>query len=378
MKITKLFGIVIGLHMGVIALLIVQPGCTTTTPPTKSHTQKETVDSTTAVFDDGSLIEAVRVEEGIDPAFNAGMENERFEPTRPETEFTSSGLDPLEPMETSTEAPLVTIAEDSFTNHTVVSGDSLWKICRKYSVDMNDLLEANGLNKNAVLQIGQVIQVPVEGSQASVSTVTPDTYQPTALTSNATRYTVRGGDTLSGIARKHGTSIAQIKAANNLTSDVIRIGQELILPVGSDSSPITNSQTSVSVSSASGTGGTHTVQAGEYPGTIAKRYGMSSSELMQLNGISDPRTLQVGQVLQVRGSSTAATPPVPTTLPEPVEDAVVPETAPATTTLPVEPEGPVEIRSVPSEPVDLSTSVVEEPDVDFDNAVNVPVTRLQE
>ena len=161
MKITKLFGIVIGLHVGAIVLLIVQPGCTTTTPPTKSHTQKETMDPA-PVIEDGSLIEAVRFDEGMDPEFNSGFEGERFAPTRPESEFTSSGLEPLEPMSPALESPVVSIAEESFTTHTVASGDSLWKISRKYSVDMKDLIAANGIEKDTVLQIGQVINVPVE------------------------------------------------------------------------------------------------------------------------------------------------------------------------------------------------------------------------
>ena len=374
MKITKLFGIVIGLHVGAIALLIVQPGCTTTTPPTKSHTQKETMDPA-PVIEDGSLIEAVRFDEGMDPEFNSGFEDERFAPTRPESEFTSSGLEPLEPMSPALESPVVSIAEESFTIHTVVYGDSLWKISRKYSVDMKDLIAANGIEKDTVLQIGQVINVPVESSQATVSTVTPDTYQPTALTSGSTSYTVRGGDTLSGIARKYGTSIAQVKAANNLSNDIIRIGQELIIPVASET-PATGKP--VPASNTSGSGQTHTVQPGEYPSTIAKRYGMTSSELMALNGITDPRTLQVGRVLQVSGSATVTAPPAPTTFPEPVADAVVPENAPTPITLPVETGGPVAIRSVQSDPVDLNSTAEEEPDLDFDNVVDVPVTRLQD
>ena len=374
MKITKLFGIVIGLHVGAIALLIVQPGCTTTTPPTKSHTQQDTIDSTPAA-EDGSLIEAVRLEEGIDPAFNSGMEEERFAPTRPESEFISSGLEPLEPMSSVTDSPVVSIAEDSLTSHTVVSGDSLWKISRQYSVDMSDLIAANGMDKNAILQIGQVINVPVESSQAAVSTVTPDSYQPTTLTSGSTSYKVQGGDTLSGIARKHGTSIGQIKAANNLSSDIIRIGQELIIPVASETPA---ASPSVSAPSPSVSGQTHTVQAGEYPGTIAKRYGMTSSELMTLNGISDARNLQVGQVLQVNGSASVAAPPVLTTFPEPVADEVVPANAPTVSTLPIEVDGPVEIRSVEGDPVDLSATTVEEPDLDFDSTASVPVTRLQD
>lgn len=354
MKVTKLFGIVIGLHMGVIALLIVQPGCTTTTtPPSRSHAQKETIKPAPAI-ESGDLIDAER----IDPAFNAGIEAERFEPSRPAGEFSSSGLEPFESMQPE-EGPVVAIAEDSFSSHTVVSGDSLWKISRKYNVDLNDLIEVNGLDKNAVLQIGQVVKVPVEGSQAAVSTITPDTYQPTAMSSGVRKYTVQAGDTLSGIARKNGSSIAQIKAANNFSSDIIRLGQELVIPESS-------APASASVVNASGA--THTVQAGEYPSTIAKRYGMTTTELMELNGISDPRTLQVGRVLQVNGSAAPAT----------VVETAAPVVEPQPSVLPAETEGPVELRVIESEPVELVPVEPEISEADFDNAVNVPVVRMQE
>lgn len=355
MKVTKLFGIVIGLHMGVIALLIVQPGCTTTTPPSRSYAQKETIKPAPAI-ESGDLMDT----EGMDPAFNAGIEAERFEPSRPEGEFSSSGLEPFESMQPE-EGPVVAIAEDSFSSHTVVSADSLWKISRKYNVDLNDLIEVNGLDKNAVLQIGQVVKVPVEGSQAAVSTITPDTYQPTAMSSGVSKYTVQAGDTLSGIARKNGSSIAQIKAANNLSSDIIRLGQELVIPESS-------APASISASVVNASGATHTVQAGEYPSTIAKRYGMTTTELMELNGISDPRTLQVGRVLQVNGSAA----------PETVVETAAPVVEPQPSALPAETEGPVELRVIESEPVELVPAEPEISEADFDNAVNVPVVRMQE
>lgn len=45
-------------------------------------------------------------------------------------------------------------------------------------------------------------------------------------------YTVVSGDTLSHIAVRHGTSVAAIKAANQLSSDMIRVGQRLVIPSG--------------------------------------------------------------------------------------------------------------------------------------------------
>ncbi|MGB0344774.1 MAG: LysM peptidoglycan-binding domain-containing protein, partial [Coraliomargarita sp.] len=148
-----------------------------------------------------------------------------------------------------------------------------------------------------------------------------------------------------------------------------RTGQELVIP---------EAAVSASASPVAASGATHTVQAGEYPGTIARRYGMTASELMELNGISDPRALQVGRVLQVRGSAAPATAPVPTTLPEPAVDAQLPAAAPEAVALPAETEGPVEIRVVNSEPVELVPESPEIPEADFGDVVDVPVVRMQE
>lgn len=48
--------------------------------------------------------------------------------------------------------------------------------------------------------------------------------------SRSVRHTVRSGDTLSGIARKYGSSVSKIKAANGLKSDMIRAGRTLVVP----------------------------------------------------------------------------------------------------------------------------------------------------
>lgn len=373
MKISKLFGIVIGLHFGVIALLIVQPGCTTTSPPTLSITQSERNDplpESAGMTEDG-----FGLKEGIDSAFNAGLEPERFEPTRPEGDFNASGtVEPLEPMQSSGSGQFITVEEDTFTSHTVASGDSLWKISRQYKVDLNDLLKLNNLEKEAVLQINQIIKVPTEGSQAAVATISPDVYQPTGLTAETMPYTVQGGDTLTRISRQHGVSVAQIKSANNMASDIIRIGQELMIPV-EGAQPVsavpaeTASTTQVTSANANGT---HTVQAGENPSSIAQRYGMKSSELLEMNGISDPRRLQIGQVLQVNQAESAA-PAVVENQTAPELEAAAEVSAPKVEAVPVDAEGPVKIGVVEAVPVVINE---EDPDAAFENVTNVPVVNI--
>lgn len=67
-------------------------------------------------------------------------------------------------------------------------------------------------------------------SSARKSTSSSSSYKKKTTKSSSTRHTVRSGDTLSGIARRYGTSVARIKSANGLKSDVIRDGRTLVIP----------------------------------------------------------------------------------------------------------------------------------------------------
>lgn len=382
MKISKVFGVVIGLHFSVIAMLFVQPGCSTTTPPTKTYEQNRTSGSTVTVEarDADGLIEAERVDGSIDDAFNAGIGDDRFAPQRPSGEFSEfDDIEPLEPLEPMAPAgSTVDIAEASYQTYTVQKGDSLWKISRESGVSVNDIYAANGLNKNSVLKIGQQIKIPVEGSSATVTTVTPDAYQPTTLTTGTTDYTVRSGDTLTGIAAQHGTTVRAIKAANNKTSDMIRIGEQLVIPSSAGSVAPAPAPLPAPTTSGVSTSGTHTVKSGEYPGKIAEMYGMTTQELLTVNGISDPRRVQIGQVLKVGSGASANIATSVETVP--VTSAPVATTpAPASASVPAASDGPVEIRVIEADPlIEGESEEIIDPDSMFDNAVEIPVIRMEE
>lgn len=96
--------------------------------------------------------------------------------------------------------------------YTVQAGDSLWLIAQRYGTTVDAIKQANGLTSN-VLQIGQVLQIPV--SQAPY-----------------VEYTVRAGDTLWELSRRYGTTVEAIMQANGLTSSFLQIGQVLRIPVG--------------------------------------------------------------------------------------------------------------------------------------------------
>lgn len=386
MKVSKIFGCVLGLHFGVIAVLLIQPGCRTKQPPTQTYTQDRTTDG---------FIPATGVApgDGLDAAFNAGFEDGRPAVDSAANEFSEfdnvAPLTPLTPLTSGGQS--VQVAGPSFEAYTVEKGDNLWSIAKRYNVSLNELYAANGLNKNSVLRIGQQIQVPVEGGTASISTVSADTYQPTSFNQGSTSYTVKRGDTLSKVANQYDTSVRAIKAANSMTSDLIRVGETLVIPVGANantSGALGTSGTSLGTSAASAapsstvtTSGsrTHTVKPGEYPATIARQYGMPTGELLALNGITDPRKLQVGQVLKINGSGSAANVDSRTeTVVSPAPAPASPAPASPAPRVPVTSSGPVEIRVIEADPLVEGEATEIQTDELFDGAVEIPVIRLEE
>lgn len=344
----------------------------------------------------GGLIEATRSGSGsgsgLDSAFNAGFDDGfndgRYAPDSTGGDF--SELDSVAPIAPITSGgtsggQTVQVAGASFETYTVKKGDNLWSIAKRYNVSLNELYAANGMNKNSVLSIGQQIQIPVEGGTATVNAPSVDTYQPTSFNQGSTEYTVKRGDSLSRIANEYDTSVRAIKAANGLSSDLIRVDQKLVIPV-SGSTSATSAAPSYSTSSLR----THTVQPGEFPATIARQYAMTTGELLALNGITDPRKLQVGQVLKVSGSGSAANVDsrtetvvapapatrtttgsmTPTTTPTTTVFPAVTTTSPATTT------GPVEIKVIEADPLVQGEVTEIETDEMFEGAVEIPVIRV--
>ncbi len=379
MKVSKIFGCVIGLHLGVIAMLLVQPGCRTKQPPTRTYSQERT---------SGGLIEAIGQGSGsgLDSAFNAGFGDGSSAPD--DNDFSEfDAITPIAPL--SDGGQTVPVAGPSFETYTVKKGDNLWTIARRYNVSLNELYAANGLDTTSILSIGQELQIPVEGSTATVTAPSPDTYQPTSFNQGSTEYMVKRGDSLSKIANQFDTSVRAIKAANGLSSDLIRVGDKLVVPVSSSSTgtssamsaapsdSISSSSTAPSFS-ASGVR-THTVKSGEYPGKIASQYDMTTDELLALNGITDPRKLQVGKVLKVSGFSSTANVDPPAQLVTTTTEAsstLMTEPAPEASPSPTTSTGPIEIKVIESDPLVEGEATEIEPDEMFEGAVEIPVIRL--
>ena len=156
--------------------------------------------------------------------------------------------------------------------YTVKSGDSLWSIAKKYGISVDELKAANNLTSN-VLQIGQKLNIP---SMSGITTK-PENY---------INYTVKSGDSLYSIASKNDLTVQELKNYNNLTSNVLQIGQILKIPVVStEEVPI-------------GKYSEYVVKSGDSLYSIGRKYGYTPQQLIDYNNL-DSTILSVGQVLKI-------------------------------------------------------------------------------
>ncbi len=107
--------------------------------------------------------------------------------------------------------------------HVVAPGDTLTAIAYRYGTTVGVLAALNGLSNTNFIYVGQVLVLPGGEGQPPV---------PSPGSGCASYYTVRYGDTLSAIAWRYGTTISALMQANNLYSEFIRQGQQLCLPYG--------------------------------------------------------------------------------------------------------------------------------------------------
>lgn len=151
--------------------------------------------------------------------------------------------------------------------HNVQRGDTLYLIANRYGVSISSIRKLN--NKwDDLLHVGQTLLVPSKPARGQT-------------------YYVEPGDTLYLISQKAGISLSELRSANNIWTDLIRVGQAIYIPGGNQ---------------AGGSTWTYTVQSGDTLYLIAKRFGTTVATLKSINGLSSDWLL-VGQKLQIPGGS---------------------------------------------------------------------------
>lgn len=155
--------------------------------------------------------------------------------------------------------------EETPTNkdtYIVKSGDTLYGIANSYGMTVDELKRMNNLTSN-VLSIGQVLKVSGSTGPSDV-----DDY-----------YIVKPGDSLYKIANMFNTSVNELKRVNNLTSNLLSIGQRLLIPGDTDYQ-------------------TYTVKSGDTLYNIARNFNTTVTAIQNLNNLTTS-TLSIGQQLLI-------------------------------------------------------------------------------
>lgn len=151
--------------------------------------------------------------------------------------------------------------------YTVQSGDNLYQIARRYNVSVDDIVTLNQLPNNS-LSINQQLLIPISSNTNSNNNQD---------ISNDILYAVQSGDSLWKIAHQYNVSVNEIKQANNLTSNLLNIGDTLIIP---------------------STNITYVVQSGDSLYSIAKKFNTTVDKIKKQNNLTS-NLLSIGQVLVI-------------------------------------------------------------------------------
>lgn len=153
----------------------------------------------------------------------------------------------------------------------VKKGDSLWSIASKNNTTVDNIKKLNNLSSNN-LSVGQVLKLSYDTKNEDIK--------------ESNIYTVKKGDSLWLIANKYGTTVDELKNANDLKSNTLSIGQTLIIPEKKEN---TNKISYV-------------VKKGDSLWLIANKYDTTVEKIKSTNNLKS-NTLSIGQVLVIPSSS---------------------------------------------------------------------------
>ncbi len=185
-------------------------------------------------------------------------------------------------------------------------GETLSGIASKHKTSTKALMAANKISDASKIRSGQVLKIPgsavatntkktttkkstvkKQGTKKSSKTAVAQKSKPKTTKGKATTYTVKPGESLLGIALKHDTNTKALMRANGISdAGKIRSGQVLKIPSGKAVTAKAQKRT-------------YKVKSGDTYWAIAKKYDLSTSELLKLNKKTNSSTLKVGETLLV-------------------------------------------------------------------------------
>jgi len=224
------------------------------------------------------------------------------------------------PTPTTPEVPSNSTAEDQEESqpqqeivYVVKSGDTLNAIAAKHSITTAQLVELNNLTNPNQIYVGQrlIVQAASEAAPEPEPEPEPTPEPEPAPEIEPLTYTVKSGDSLSAIAARHSITLTQLIELNNLTNpNRIYVGQRLIVQAAPVSEPTPEPEPEPEIV-------TYTVKAGDSLWGIARKFGVSSSQITEANDIANANRIVVGQRLIIPTGAVASVESSPEPEPEP-------------------------------------------------------------
>jgi LysM repeat protein len=204
--------------------------------------------------------------------------------------------------------PLPKLPSSAERTHTVRPGETVSAIAARYGTTITAIVQANDLNARAMIYVGQVLTIPA-GTAASSGTAT----SATASTGSETgTYTVAAGDTLSGIAAAHATTVTQLMSLNSLGTSLIHPGQRLTVS-GASSSTSSSGSASTTSTTAPSSGTRYTVRSGDTVSAIAARFDTTVGAIIAANDLNSRALIRIGQMLTIPGTTSNPSTAAPST-----------------------------------------------------------------
>ncbi|WP_330949244.1 C40 family peptidase [Virgibacillus sp. MG-45] len=212
--------------------------------------------------------------------------------------------------------------EAEAASYKVQPGDSLWTIAQKYNTSVANLKKVNSLTSDLIYP-NQLLKTTATDNQTPNKNNKPNNQPAKPTPSKTTTYTVKAGDTLSGIASKHKISLSELMRLNNLNSTLIYPGNVFVVSKSTtDTGNKGNASSNASSGNSSGTtnsgkgqvasSSVYVVKSGDTLSAIAARNGVTVANLKKWNKLKSDLIL-IGQKLTIgdgkpsssSGSSTA-------------------------------------------------------------------------
>jgi len=193
-------------------------------------------------------------------------------------------------------------SSSAIRTHVVAHGDTVSAIAARHGLRTADVLAWNDLTWRSVIHPGDVLRLGAGAERSRARSTSAQAETPRA----AGRHTVRDGDTLWAIAKRHGVSVSALAKANDLGSTTtIRPGQRLTIP-GTAAMTRSAARTLTPAPASEARSARHEVAAGETLWAVADRHGVSLTRLLAANGLDRSSIIYPGQKLDIPSTAAVA------------------------------------------------------------------------